>query len=64
MDEMTLLTTEMTLRDWLAGQALASISSNNVVDMWTANQVARSVYLIADAMLDERKRESNHVYHH
>ena len=46
---------EMTLRDWLAGHALASIPTSSVVDTWTANQVARSAYMIADAMLYERE---------
>jgi hypothetical protein len=45
----------MTLRDWFAGQALASnnISEHNQID-W-ADRVAAQAYLIADAMLAARK---------
>lgn len=49
---------EMTLRDYLAAQALAGICANS---RWNAtNQlanVARSSYELADKMIEERKNE-------
>lgn len=45
----------MTLRDWLAGQALTGIAANT--DWWACaevDQVARQAYEIADAMLAAR----------
>ena len=43
--------TEMTLRDYFAGQALISLA-------WKDNDenVARNCYQLADAMMEERKR--------
>lgn len=53
----------MSLRDWIAGQALAGISANPTTrkpdnpeaDMMTIEQAfARAAYSLADAMLKER----------
>lgn len=42
----------MTLRDWLAGQALEKASRGA---RFTAEEIARRAYYIADAMLAARK---------
>ena len=45
----------MSLRDWFAGQALAVFSSDKTrIYPVTAENMSRSAYLIADAMLKER----------
>lgn len=41
----------MSLRDWFAGQALSNLPGNG-----GAVQMARTAYLIADAMIAERMR--------
>lgn len=43
----------MSIRDWFAGQALAGYRYDEIA---TAQGVAEWVYLMADAMLAERKR--------
>jgi hypothetical protein len=42
----------MTLRDWFAGQAEPAMMGKHS----TPQEVARQAYLIADAMLEERKK--------
>ena len=42
----------MSLRDWLAGQALAAMANNP----WTANEVVYQCYHLADAMLVARQK--------
>jgi hypothetical protein len=43
----------MSLRDWFAGQALQCV----LVEPWDADEMARRVYGVADAMLAERERK-------
>jgi len=45
----------MSLRDWFAGQALASIAER---DDWFPNVIAARAYAVADAMLVERTKET------
>jgi hypothetical protein len=47
------LHTGMTLRDWLAGQALAKLLTNNEAVSWEDD--ASNAYTVADAMLEARK---------
>ena len=52
---------QMSLRDWLAGQALNGILANGDIDPAkitneTAGGLTRSSYGIADAMLEARKK--------
>jgi len=51
--------TGMTLRDWFAGQALAGDYANqgSCAEMYYAENAAKRYYLIADAMLLERKKQ-------
>lgn len=47
----------MTLRDWFAGQMLNGIAST--IDRMTnglPNIIARDCYVVADAMIEERKK--------
>lgn len=44
----------MTLRDYMAGQALISMSAQ--YNEFDSNDLARRCYLIADAMIKERKK--------
>lgn len=49
----------MTLRDWLAGQALAGIEAsqgNNGLVISSPEAVAKRSYLLADAMLKQREK--------
>lgn len=43
----------MALRDWFAGQALAALAGNDWIKQ--PDVIAHRCYLIADAMLKERK---------
>jgi hypothetical protein len=45
----------MTLRDWLAGQAIAGAASRSMLMDSELRGVAMSAYLLADAMLQARK---------
>lgn len=53
----------MSLRDWFAGQAVASMLNNAksllliTQEMPSAETIAHSVYVLADAMLAEREKE-------
>lgn len=52
----------MTLRDWFAGQALASIplrrwEQNGIEDEEIITKWARCAYLVADAMIKEREKD-------
>lgn len=47
----------MTLRDWFAGQALAGILAADPSSMMGYDDVARSAWALADAMMKERERE-------
>lgn len=46
----------MTLRDWFAGQALASFNHTGWPDSADAPEMARRAFVIADAMLAERAK--------
>lgn len=48
----------MTLRDWFAGQALAGLVARSKYDEveWP---IAEQAFLMADLMLEERKRETS-----
>lgn len=46
----------MTLRDYFAGQALANLNLQAHVSRPGADQLARSAYEIADAMLEARNK--------
>ncbi len=45
----------MSLRDWFAGQALASLSKL-LPDVWNEHDVGKISYVIADALLKERNK--------
>ncbi len=50
----------MTLRDWLAGNAMAGFTRARDTEMFneqTTAWYARIAYQLADAMLEERKRD-------
>jgi hypothetical protein len=55
-DMVTLVQPGMTLRDWFAGQALATLISlhENRDGGWCESEVATSAYDMADAMLAAR----------
>ena len=46
----------MSLRDWLAGQAVLRTVPNHAIGP-EADQIAKYAYEIADAMMKERERE-------
>lgn len=49
----------MELRDWFAGQALASLLGARALDVKaTPSIVAEAAYLIAHAMMTERKKDN------
>lgn len=45
----------MSLRDWLAGQALAGICASGPTSEWTDWRIAKDAYNLADAMIKARK---------
>ena len=45
----------MSLRDWFAGQALASMT-RFLPDVWNEHDAGRIAYVIADAMIAERSK--------
>ena len=49
----------MTLRDWFAGQALASNNISEPASLDWADRVAKQAYQIADAMLAVRSNNTN-----
>jgi hypothetical protein len=49
----------MTLRDWFAGQALAGFLADPATADMTHENIAQSVYLMADAMLATRDTGDN-----
>jgi hypothetical protein len=49
------LTNGMSLRDYLAGQAVAGICAADSPDVWTSKYIAYHAYSIADAMIAARK---------
>ncbi|HET7413390.1 MAG TPA: hypothetical protein VFJ18_12100 [Pararhizobium sp.] len=49
----------MTLRDWLAGQALTARLGTGIVAMSDAATMAKYAYTFADAMLAERVKEAS-----
>jgi hypothetical protein len=50
----------MTLRDWFAGQSLAAQLETWPGEPMTPKYAARLAFDIADAMLAERNKETNH----
>ena len=52
----------MTLRDWFAGQVAADLTKDLSVDPsdcpYDDHDLARDAYMIADAMLEARKKEA------
>lgn len=46
----------MTLRDYLAGQALAGLMANERINVENAKTVTLLAYHIADVMLEERNK--------
>ena len=51
----------MSLRDWFAGQILASMIANTALSSkYTEQLVAAGAYFLADAMLAEREKEPEH----
>ena len=47
----------MTLREWYAGQALAGVDMNNI--RGTTQELAESMYEIADAMIAAREEQDD-----
>lgn len=47
----------MTLRDWFAGQAMASILISKNFTQASTKEITERAYWYADAMLDERMEE-------
>lgn len=45
----------MTLRDWFAGQLLASVFSSHTRSAPSPSNIAEACYRIADAMIEARK---------
>jgi hypothetical protein len=56
---IVLITPNMTLRDWFAGQALIGLASNwrSFTDDNALELLGKSAYVCADAMLAEREGE-------
>lgn len=48
----------MDLRDWFAGQALSSIFARSIQLNETPEDIAEACYVIADAMIAEKKKKS------
>ena len=48
----------MTLRDWFAGMAMQGMYCNQMFDEWAVEDIARTSYDQADAMLERRKGQA------
>ncbi len=46
----------MTLRDYFAGQAMAGLASKEANTKVAPERIARRAYVLADAMIEERKK--------
>lgn len=46
----------MSLRDWFAGMVLTNIDLDKVLGSVSAAKIASRCYLVADAMIEERRR--------
>lgn len=46
----------LTVRDWLAGQALVSLATSHYTNLTPFKDIAHDCYAMADAMLAEREK--------